>query len=167
MICPPVEAEASTAAAKAGLNPERLMTGIVITPVETTFEIAAPDKVPKSAEEATAAEGLDLHAGERRGRAAFVEQDVRAFAGEHDVSGTGVDGQRRLVGHGAAGEEAGPVLAQQLSDALLEQIHARLVAQHVIAQGRGAHRLPHRSSRAGDSIGTQVDRVVHERSSPR
>ena len=31
------------------------MTGIVITPVETTFEIAAPDKVPKSAELATAA----------------------------------------------------------------------------------------------------------------
>ena len=55
MICPPVEAAASTAPANAGRNPDRLTTGIVITPVETTLETAAPLSVPKSAELATAA----------------------------------------------------------------------------------------------------------------
>ena len=55
MICPPVDAAASTAPANDGLNPDFLMTGIVITPVDTTFEMAAPDKVPNSADEATAA----------------------------------------------------------------------------------------------------------------
>ena len=55
MICPPVEAAASTAPAKAGLKPAFLITGMVITPVETTLEMAAPESVPNSAEEATAA----------------------------------------------------------------------------------------------------------------
>ena len=40
MICPPVDAEASTAPAKLGLKPDRLITGIVMTPVDTTFDIA-------------------------------------------------------------------------------------------------------------------------------
>jgi hypothetical protein len=55
MICPPVEAAASTAPENAGLKPDFLITGMVITPVETTLEIAAPDSVPNSAELATAA----------------------------------------------------------------------------------------------------------------
>ena len=55
MICPPVEAEASTAPAKAGLKPDFLITGMVIVPVETTFDMAAPDSVPNKAELATAA----------------------------------------------------------------------------------------------------------------
>ena len=55
MICPPVEAAASTPAANAGRNPDFLITGMVMTPVETTLEMAAPDRVPNSADEATAA----------------------------------------------------------------------------------------------------------------
>ena len=55
ITCPPVEAAASTAAENAGLKPDFLMTGMVMTPVETTLEIAAPLSVPKSAELATAA----------------------------------------------------------------------------------------------------------------
>ena len=50
-----MEAAASTAPAKAGRKPARFITGIVITPVDTTFESAAPEIVPNIAELATAA----------------------------------------------------------------------------------------------------------------
>ena len=46
MICPPVEATASTAAAKAGRNPVRFMSGIVMGPVTMTLATALPDTVP-------------------------------------------------------------------------------------------------------------------------
>ena len=49
MICPPVEAAASTPPAKRGEKPARLMTGMVKTPVETTLATAAPESMPKSA----------------------------------------------------------------------------------------------------------------------
>ena len=49
MICPPVEAVASTAPANFGWNPVRLIIGMVKTPVVTTFATAAPFMVPKLA----------------------------------------------------------------------------------------------------------------------
>ena len=49
MICPPVEATASTAAAKCGLKPVRFMSGIEIGPSTITFATALPEIVPKSA----------------------------------------------------------------------------------------------------------------------
>ena len=55
MICPPVEAAASTAPAKAGLETHFLMMGMVKTPVETTLATAVPDREPNRAEAATAA----------------------------------------------------------------------------------------------------------------
>ena len=50
MICPPVEAVASTAAAKWGRKPLRFMSGIVIGPSTITFATALPETVPNRLE---------------------------------------------------------------------------------------------------------------------
>lgn len=55
MICPPVLAAASIPAAKRGLNPCDLISGMVKVPVPTTFAAAEPENVPKAADEAMAA----------------------------------------------------------------------------------------------------------------
>jgi hypothetical protein len=47
MSCPPVEATASIAAAECGLYPALRMSGMVITPVDRTFDTALPEIVPK------------------------------------------------------------------------------------------------------------------------
>jgi hypothetical protein len=55
MICPPVEAVASTAAANGGVYPVFFIMGIVKMPSTTTFATALPDIVPKRALEMTEA----------------------------------------------------------------------------------------------------------------
>ncbi len=54
MICPPVEAAASTAAANFGRKPARCIIGMVMTPVAATFATVEPEMVPISAEPITA-----------------------------------------------------------------------------------------------------------------
>jgi hypothetical protein len=49
MICPPVEAVASTAQAKGGLNPVRFIRGMVSHPSTITLATALPEIVPKRA----------------------------------------------------------------------------------------------------------------------
>jgi hypothetical protein len=53
MICPPVEAVASTAAANGGRKPERFMSGMVSGPSTMTFATALPDTVPNRLDEIT------------------------------------------------------------------------------------------------------------------
>ena len=48
VICPPLEAAASTAPAKCALNPRFLINGIVMTPVPTTLATALPEIVPNN-----------------------------------------------------------------------------------------------------------------------
>ena len=50
MICPPVEATASTAPAKAGLKPMRFISGIEKVPVVITLATAEPDTEPNRPE---------------------------------------------------------------------------------------------------------------------
>src|SRR5947199_9126681 len=54
MICPPVDATASTAAANGGRKPVRFISGIVIGPSTITLATALPDTVPNSAEDTIA-----------------------------------------------------------------------------------------------------------------
>src|SRR4030043_876920 len=54
MIWPPVEAVASTAAAKSCLNPVRFINGIVNHPSTITLATALPEIVPKRLEETQA-----------------------------------------------------------------------------------------------------------------
>jgi hypothetical protein len=53
MICPPVEATASTPAAKCGLKPVRFISGIEIGPSTMTLATALPEMVPNRLEETT------------------------------------------------------------------------------------------------------------------
>ena len=50
MSCPPVDAAASIAPAVSFWYPPSFIIGIVIAPVEATFETALPDTEPKNAE---------------------------------------------------------------------------------------------------------------------
>ena len=54
MICPPVDATASTAAANGGRNPVRFISGIVSGPSTITLATALPDTVPNRLDETTA-----------------------------------------------------------------------------------------------------------------
>ncbi|MDC0178834.1 TRAP transporter large permease subunit, partial [Woeseiaceae bacterium] len=54
IICPPVEAAVSTPAANLGENPDRIIMGMVIMPVETVVVIAEPDIEPIKPEPTTA-----------------------------------------------------------------------------------------------------------------
>jgi hypothetical protein len=54
MICPPVEATASTAAANGGRKPLRFIRGMVIGPSTITLATALPDTVPNRLELTTA-----------------------------------------------------------------------------------------------------------------
>ena len=55
IICPPVDATASTAPANTALYPLRFIIGIVIWPVVATFAIALPEMLPNKLLEITAA----------------------------------------------------------------------------------------------------------------
>ena len=50
MICPPVDAQDSTAAARCGRKPTRFMSGIVTTPTVSTLDTTFPEIVPNSDE---------------------------------------------------------------------------------------------------------------------
>ena len=50
MSCPPVDAAASIAPAVSFWYPPSFIIGIVIAPVDATFETALPDTEPKNAE---------------------------------------------------------------------------------------------------------------------
>ena len=54
MICPPVDATASTAAAASGLKPVRFIMGMVSQPSTMTFATAEPEIVPNMLDETTA-----------------------------------------------------------------------------------------------------------------
>ena len=54
MICPPVEAAASTAPANSPLYPVFFIIGIVTEPVVTVLPTEEPDTIPHRAEEITA-----------------------------------------------------------------------------------------------------------------
>jgi hypothetical protein len=53
MIWPPVEATASTPAAKCGAKPERFISGMVIGPSTMTLATALPEMVPNKLDENT------------------------------------------------------------------------------------------------------------------
>ena len=53
VICPPHEADASTAPENLGENPTRFINGIVMTPVVTVVATGYPEIMPNNPEETT------------------------------------------------------------------------------------------------------------------
>ena len=96
-------------------------------------------------------------ARERRRRAGLVVDDVAFLVRNDLVARAARHADRQLVGHGAARHVDRSLLARALGDRLLELRHRRLVAQHVVAQRRGTHGVPHGGRRPGHGVGAQVD----------
>ena len=68
-----------------------------------------------------------------------------------------MDQRRRDVAHGAGRHEHGGFLAEQIGDAIAQQIHRRIVADLLVADLGARHRLAHRGRRTGLGVRQQVD----------
>lgn len=87
----------------------------------------------------------------------FVIADVAVGVADDFVArlGLGADGEQ--VGHRAAGDEQGGLLAEHGRDAFLEGADGRVVAECVIAERGVVHGLTHGGRGAGDRVRTQID----------
>ena len=103
----------------------------------------------------------ELHAGIGAAGAGFVPDHV-GFVAEHDVvAGPGHDLERDLVGHRAARNEDRRLLAEQVGDPFLQQVHRRIFAILVVADLGLGHRAPHARRWFRDGVRTEID-SVHE-----
>ena len=68
-----------------------------------------------------------------------------------------VDAERDLVGHGARGHEQSGLVAEERRDMALQLVDRRILAEHVIAHGRGVHRREHRGRGPGHRVAAEVD----------
>ena len=90
-------------------------------------------------------------------RAAFARDDVRGLVRQDLVAGPAMHQRRRDVAHGARRHEHRGLLAQEIGDALAEQVDGRIVADLLVADlGRAiASRIA--GGRAGLGVRQQVD----------
>ena len=77
--------------------------------------------------------------------------------GDEDVAGPAVELQGDLVRHRRRREENGPVLAEQLRDALLQLVHRRVLPHLLVADDGGSDGGAHAGCRAGDGVGAKID----------
>ncbi len=101
-----------------------------------------------------------LHARPRRRPGELVMQHVSVRLAQRLAARQRVQQDRCLVRLRAAGEEERSLLAQQLRQPLLQSLHRRVVAQHVVTDLGLGDRLTHARRRARDRIAAQVDDVV-------
>ena len=99
----------------------------------------------------------DLESAERRMRAAFAGNDMRAGMGQDFIARPAMDERRRDVAHGPRRHEHGRFLAKQFGHALAQQIYRRIIADLLVANFRPRHRLAHRWCRARLRVRQQVD----------
>ena len=99
----------------------------------------------------------DLESAERGMGAAFAGDDMRGLMRQNFVAGPAMHQRRRDVAHGAGGHEHGGLLAEQIGDALAQQIDGRIVADLLVADLGPRDRLAHGRRRAGLGVRQQVD----------
>ena len=75
-------------------------------------------------------------AGVRRSAAVLVDHDVRVLLGDEDVTGPRLDLQRDLIRHRRGRQEDRLLLPEQVGDAGLELVHARVLALLLVADRR-------------------------------
>ncbi len=101
----------------------------------------------------------ELHAGIGAAGAGFVPDHV-GFVAEHDiVARPRQDLQRDLVGHRAARHEDRGLLAEQIRDPFLQQVHRRIFAVLIVADLGFGNRAPHAGGWFRDGVGTKIDGV--------
>ena len=96
----------------------------------------------------------DLESAERGMRAAFAGEDMRGLMRQDLVAGPAMHQRRRDVAHGAGRHEHRGLLAEQIGDALAQQIHGRIVADLLVADLGPRHRLAHRLASGGSGCPT-------------
>ena len=114
---------------------------------------------------AVGAEGPGDDLGEHGGRADFVIEDVGLFFDEDGVAGAGVDGERDLVAHGAAGHEEGGLFARFGRAEVLKLGDGGVIAEDVVAESGEAHGFVHFGAGSGDGIAAEIDghaSMMHE-----
>jgi hypothetical protein len=93
------------------------------------------------------------------GGAGFVPDDMRLVAHDDVVARPGQQLEAGLVRHGAARQEEGGLLAQEIGDPLLQPAHRRVLAVLVVANRCLRHRHAHARRRQRHGIRAEVDAV--------
>ncbi len=99
-----------------------------------------------------------LDAAYRSRRRHLVMHHVGAGVRVYLRSPLGQDPDRRLIGHGATGEEKRLLLAEHRRHVFFQPAHRRIAVQHIVPHFRFGHGATHGGSRTGDGVGAQVDR---------
>ena len=104
---------------------------------------------------------LRMDRGQHRDAARFVAVAVRLHAEDHLFAAAAVAHQRGEVRLRAGGKKQRRLEAEHFRGALLQPVHRRVVAEHVIAELGLVHRLAHARRGTRDGIGTQIGDVAH------
>ena len=91
------------------------------------------------------------------GAAELVDDDVRVLLRDQDVPGAAVELERDLVRHRRGRQEDRALLAEQLGDALLQLVDARILPHLLVADLGCGDRGAHARRRPGDGVGAQID----------
>ena len=94
-----------------------------------------------------------------RRAAGLEDHDVRPLLRDQQAAGHGVDSQRDLIRHRRGRQEQRGLLSEQLGRTALQLVDCRVLAQLLVAELGGRHRLEHlgRGSRGG--VGAEVDHL--------
>ena len=90
-------------------------------------------------------------------RAALAGNDVRGLVRQYLVAGPAPGQRRRDIAHGARRHEHRGLLAEQISDALAQQVDGRVVAELLVADLGARHRLAHARRGPGLGVRQQID----------
>src|SRR5262245_13930343 len=92
------------------------------------------------------------------GGSAGLEVDrVRGPMRQHLLARPAMHTERDLVAHGAGGQEHRRLLAEQLGDHVLEEIHRRILALLLVAHLGVAHESAHRRRRLRQRVAVEID----------
>jgi hypothetical protein len=101
---------------------------------------------------------LRLDAAQHRGAASLPAVGMGHLADDVLVAAAAVAHQPAQVALRAGGHEQRGLETEVGRDASLQRVDRGVVAEDVVAQRGGTHRVPHRRGRAGDGVAAQVDR---------
>ena len=106
---------------------------------------------------------LGLNAAQNRSPTAFVAVGVRGLSDDVFITALAMRHQSTQITLRARGHEKRSFKTQHCCKLFLQRIDARVVAEHIVAQGGLKHRLAHRSSGLGDGVAAKINGFLHLR----
>ena len=103
---------------------------------------------------------LDHEARVERRPADLVADDMRELLGDELLARLGQELERDLVRHRGGGQEDGRLVAEQGSRALLEAVHARVLAALLVPDLGFGDRPPHAVGGKGGGVGAKIDHAA-------